>query len=59
MSSVMPQCNENHEIQLFSSAAYAAAADARKRSAKCAIAHKQTNDKADAALLNSCEAKNQ
>jgi hypothetical protein len=54
----MPQCNENHEIQLFSSAAYAAAVDARKRSAKCAIAHKQADDKADAALLNSCEAEN-
>jgi len=49
----MPQLNENHEIQLFCSAA-----DARKRSAKCAIAHGQTDDKADVVLLDSCEAKN-
>jgi len=48
----MPQFNENHEIQLFSSVA-----DARKRSAKCAIAHEQADDKAGAALLGSCEAK--
>jgi hypothetical protein len=57
----MPQFNENHEIQLFSRVA-----DARvncrqkcptKMSAKCAIAHEQADDKADAALLDSCEAK--
>jgi len=39
----------NPERQLFSSAA-----DARKRPAKCAVAHKQTDDKADAVLRNSC-----
>jgi hypothetical protein len=49
----MPQFNENHEIQLFSSAA-----DARKRSAKCAIAHEQADDKAAVVVLDSCEAKN-
>ena len=38
------------KTQLFSSAA-----DARKRPAKCAIAHEPTDDKADVVLLDSCE----
>ncbi|MHB1015039.1 MAG: hypothetical protein ACYC2W_07150 [Desulfurivibrionaceae bacterium] len=54
MSSLMPELAENHEIQLFSNAA-----EARKRHAKCAIAHKQADDKADVVLLDSYEAKNQ
>jgi hypothetical protein len=39
-------------MQMFSSAA-----DARKRSAKCAIAQEQADDKADAVLLNICKKK--
>jgi len=43
----MPEWKKNHGMKLFSSAA-----DARKRSAKCAIAHEQADDKADVVLLN-------
>jgi len=44
----MPEWKKNHGMKLFSSAA-----DARKRSAKCAIAHEQADDKADVMLLDS------
>jgi len=49
----MSEFKENHGMHMFSSAT-----DARKKPAKCAIAHEQADDKADVALQDICEGKN-